>query len=461
MLDASLSGALLALALVVQAPATGWRHLPLDSYSADSRAQIGTARDAALAQPARADAVGQLGVVLHAWEQFELAADAYADARRLAPSDVTWWALSGTLASRQGRQDLAAAYFARAVALAPSPLLQLRHADALLDSGQLPAARAAYELALGHAAAEPAARYGLGRIAVAQGDPATARQQFERAVQLDPSFGAAHYALAQLQRKGGDLAAARASIERQQGCLACWPMPPDPWTARIAAVRTDASAVLQQGIQSARRADDASAIALHEQALANDPTLVQAHLNLIALYARTGNLPRAEQHYRALTGGGQDYAEAHHAFGLALLGLKAPDRADPILRLAVAGNPLDADALNGLGLIQEAAGRLGDAEAWYRRAVDANPRLRGLRFNLMRVLVGLGRLDEALDQATRLFTPDDLEAARYVYAASAIAVRKGDVALGRRLGEDALARARRHGAADLAAAIERDLQKLK
>ena len=54
--------------------------------------------------------------------------------------------------------------------------------------------------------------------------------------------------------------------------------------------------------------------------------------------------------------------------------------------------------------------------------------------------------------------PDDAESVRYVYAAAAVYVRKGDIATGRRLSEEALARARRHGLTDLAAAIERDLR---
>ncbi len=360
-----------------------------------------------------------------------------------------------------GRHDVAAENFGKAVALAPSPLLALRYADALLDSGQLEAARTAYDAAVAMPDAEPAAHYGRGRLAMTAGEMTRARAEFERAVALVPTFGAAHYALAQVQRKGGDLAAARASIARQQQCLACWPMPPDPYVARVAAVRDDAAALLQRGLDLAGRSDDARAIALHEDAVARNPGLLQAHVNLITLYARTGNLPRAEEHYRAVVARGTQLAEAHHAFGLALLAAKEPARAEPVLRLATEGNPQDAEAHNALGLIQESGGRLAEAEAAYRQAVAANPRVRGLRFNHARVLVTMGRLDEALAQLSQIESPDDAESVRYVYAASALHVRKGDVATGRRLGEEALARARRHGLTDLAAAIERDLQKLK
>ena len=451
-----------ALLFVQPAPAVDWKTLALDTYPPDARAQIASARDAAIKQPQSADAAGQVALTLHAWDQFELAAAAYADARRLAPQSVDWWVLSGILASRMGRHDLAAEFFGKAESLAPSPLLLLRHADALLESGQLEAAQVAYEAAVKLPDAEPGARYGLGRIANSLGDVASARTHLERAVALVPNFGAAHYALAQLQRKAGDLAAARMSIAMQQRCLTCWPMPADPWAARLAEVRTDAAAVLRRGLAAAGTATgDAQAIALHEEALARRPDLLQARINLITLYARTGNLAAAERHYRAAVATGTQLAEAHQAFGLALATAGESAKAEPVLRLAVAANPLDAASHNALGLICETSGRPADAESAYRLAVEADPRTRIYRFNHARVLVNSGRLDEALAELSRLRSPDDAESARYVFAAAAVHVRKGDLATARQLSEDALARAQRYGLKDLAAAIERDLAKIR
>lgn len=445
-----------------QVPAPGnWRAIPVDTYPTDARAQIGPALDAALQRPGEAARLGQLGLVLHAWEQYELAAQAYAEARRVAPTDIAWWALSGTLATRMGHHDLAAECFGKAAALSPSPLLTLRHADALLDAGRLAEARAAYDLAVTMPDSEPAARYGLGRLAAAAGDMEGARAEFERAIRLVPTFGAAHYALAQVQRKAGDLAGARASIARQQQCLACWPMPTDPYAARVNAIRDDAAALLQRGLDLAGRAEDAKAIALHETAIARDAGLLQAHVNLITLYARTGNMPKAEEHYRAVIARGTQLAEAHHAFGLSLLAMKEPARAEPILRLAVEGNPQDAEAHNGLGLIEESGGRIAEAERSYGRAVSANPRVRGFRFNRARMLVAVGRIDDALAELAAISAPDDAESARYVYAAATLAWRKGDLTTGRRLRADARARAARHGLTDLVAAIDRDLETSK
>ena len=111
--------------------------------------------------------------------------------------------------------------------------------------------------------------------------------------------------------------------------------------------------------------------------------------------------------------------------------------------------------------MHESQRRLTDAETSYRRPRRQPLTSAGYRFNLARILVNLGRIDDALAQLSPLATPDDAESVRYVYASSALLVRKGDLVAGRRMGEDALARARRHGLTDLAATIERDLQKLK
>lgn len=435
--------------------------MALDLYPAEARAQIGAAREPAMQHQVDAAVLGELGVVLHAWEQFDLAAQVYGEARRLAPADPMWWALSGALALRMGRQDLAAAYFERASALDPSPLLILRHADALLESGQQAAARAAYDRVVRMPVAEPAARYGLGRIALTTGDIAEARRQFAQAIALVPTFGAAHYGLAQVQRKQGDLAGARLSLGRQQQCLACWPIPDDPYSARVANVRDDAAALLARAVRAAGMADDADAIALHEAVLAKNPESLQARTNLITLYARTGNLAQAEVEYRAVVASGTQLAEAHRAYGLALAAANRPTEAISILTLAAAANPLDAAVQNALGLVFESQRRPTDAEACYRRAMSAAPDVRGYRFNLARVMVNLGRLDEAMAQLSPLASPDDGESVRYVYATSALLVRKGDIAAARRTSEEALARAKRHGLTDLAATIERDLQKLK
>lgn len=439
--------------------------LDLDAFAAASRDDLAGAYRRAEAAPDDPTAVGALAMALHAWEQYEAAARAYARAQRLAPAVVDWWYLGGSLAARRGLHDDAARQYRRALDLAPEDgLVALRYADAALEAGDGTAAAVVYTPLTSRPETAPAAWYGLGRVRQDQGDAAGAREAYERAVALYPAFGAAHYALAQLQRQAGARDAARVSLRHQQECLACWPMPADPWSERLAAVRSDAAALLSRGVATAAGGTAtaaAEAIRLHEAAVTQDPDLGQAHVNLVELYARTGNMPRAEAHYRAAAALPGYAAEAHRAWGGALLQQRRVDEALPALRDAVALAPTNAQALNALGLALELSRQPAEAAGLYARATAAAPTARDIRFNLARALVQLGRLDEAITELERLRQPEDAETPRYLFALSVAYVRNGNREAGLRIGEQAAALATQFGQADLAQSIARDLAALQ
>ncbi len=438
-------------------------------YPDEARDQIAAALAAAAKAPTDADAVGRLAMTLHAWEEFESAAAAYARAQALAPSEVDWWYFGGMLASRRGMHAEAARQYRRALDCAPgNGLVALRYADAALDAGEFDAAGSIYEPLTTRPETAPAAWYGMGRVRQAAGNVEGAREAFARAVALYPEFGGAHYALAQLQRRAGDRDGARLSLQRQQQCLTCWPMPPDPWRTRLDDVRTDAAALLKRGVSSASAAAGpgaeaaaAEAIRLHEAALARDPGFGQAHVNLIELYARTGNVARAQAHYHAAAADAGHAAEAHRAWGWVLLHQQRADEALPVLTQAVDLAPTNARALTGLGLAFELLRRPAEAVEAYTDAVAAAPAERDIRFNLARALVQAGRFDEAIARLETLREPVDGQTPRYLYALSAAYVRHGDVEAGERVGEEAVALATRFGQTDLAQAITRDLTALR
>src|SRR5438093_1460240 len=97
--------------------------------------------------------------------------------------------------------------------------------------------------------------------------------------------------------------------------------------------------------------DLAGAITAHEAALARDPSIAQAHANLISLYGRTQNWAKAEEHYRALVALGSNLGDAHYDYGV-LLGLQEKwDLAAEAYRKAIGVNPRHARAHNNLGEI--------------------------------------------------------------------------------------------------------------
>ena len=88
-------------------------------------------------------------------------------------------------------------------------------------------------------------------------------------------------------------------------------------------------------------------------------------------------------------------AEVHNNLGNALSDSGRLDEAEAIYRLALQINPRNSNAYNNLGCTLSDLGRLDEAEASYRRALQVKPDFAEAHFNLGSTLNDLGRLDEA------------------------------------------------------------------
>ena len=435
--------------------------LALEAYPPAAREAIARAHRAATAQPNDAASTGSLGRVLHAWEQWDAARETYARAAALAPRAFEWPYLEGVVLQRLARPADAAARFTAAVALEPGYLpARLKLAEALLDAGDLDRSAELFARLTGPEAG-PAVQLGLGRIAAARGRQAEAIPHFERAIALFPEFGAAHYALAMAYRAGGRRDEAQAALQRHAQYGARWPAVPDRVMAAVLAVRDDGRALMQRGVKLAEAGDVGAAIEAHEAALAADPSLAQAHANLISLYGRARNWAKAEAHYRALVQLGVNVADAHYDYGVLLDLQERWDEAAEAYRRAAALNPLHAEARNNLGQILERQRKIEEAAAEYQRAVESQPTLRIARFNRGRMLIALGRPEEAVRELQSLTEPRDAEAPRYLFALATACIRAGRRDDGVKWATDARDLALKHGDAALAAAIERDLARIK
>ena len=122
----------------------------------------------------------------------------------------------------------------------------------------------------------------------------------ERAVALFPEWGAAQYALALSYRALGRRDEAQRALVRHAQYGARWPALEDTVLAAVGALRDDPRASVQRGVKLAERGELEGAIAAHEAALVLEPSLAEAHANLIALYGRARNFAKAEEHYRAV-----------------------------------------------------------------------------------------------------------------------------------------------------------------
>jgi tetratricopeptide (TPR) repeat protein len=433
----------------------------LHTFPAAARESIARVEREATARSTDAQAVGAFARMLHAWEQWDAAHQAYTRAQALAPQTFEWHYLDAVVLQRLARAADAVVQLRAALTLDDRYLpARVKLAEALLDAGDLASSRERFG-AITDDASRPAVELGLGRIAAAEGQHAAAIDHFKRAIALYPEFGAAYYALAQSSRALGRRDEARQALEEHARYGARWPAIEDPALAAVTTSRDDAAALLQRGIKLAESGDVEGAIAAHEAALARDPSLAQAHANLISLYGRTRQWARAEQHYRAAAASGVDAAGAHYDYGVLLALQEKWDEAADAYRKALAANPLHPGAHNNLGQILERRGDLEGAAAEYRRALENEPTLRIARFNLGRMLIALGKPDEAIEELQKLTEPRDADAPRYLFALSAAYVRAGRREDGIKWATDAKALALQFGQTELAAAIERNLASIR
>jgi tetratricopeptide (TPR) repeat protein len=436
--------------------------LPFETYPAPMRDAVRHAQQQAAARPNDAAAAGALARLLHAWEQWEAAHQAYARAQALAPATPDWHYLDAVVLQRLARQADAAAQLEQALALRSDLLpARVKLAEALFESGRLERSRALYAELVKLPAVQPLARFGLGRVAAAEGRHADAVPELQQALALFPDFGAAHYALALSLRALGRRDEAREALLAHAKYGPAWPAIPDPLLDSVAALRDDAGAHLKRGLKLAEASDLAGAIAEYEAALAQDPSLGVAHANLLRLYGRLERWDEAEAHHKAALAGGADPAETHYDHGV-LLGLQQRwSEAAAAYERALSANPLHAEALNNLGQLRERERRFDESLALYQRAADARPTFRLVRFNAGRMLLALGRAEDAVAELAKIVEPRDAEAPRYLFALAVAHVRAGRRDDGRALAEEARRLAVEHGQRELAAAIERELAGLK
>lgn len=400
--------------------------------------------------------------MLHAWERWEAAHQAYERAQSLDPQAFEWRYLDAIMLQQLARHAEAAVQLREALSLSPDYLpARVKLAEALLESGEIVESKRLFRALADEPAASPAAEVGLGRIAAAEGQHNAAIEHFTRAVTLFPELGAAHYALALSYRALGRVDAARSALALHDQYGARWPALVDPVLSAVTTLREDAGAILQRGVKLADAGDVNDAIAAHEAALARDPQMAQVHANLISLYGRARNWSKAEEHYRAFVRSTGGSADAHYDFGV-LQGMQEKwALAAHAYREVLALNPLHAQARNNLGQALERQHELAAAADAYRQAVEHQPGFRLARFNFARMLIALGQPDQAATELEKIVEPRDAETPRYVFALGVAHLRAGRKDEGIKWSLEAKRLALQFGQSDLAAAIDRDLASLK
>ena len=458
---------LLSIVLAVAAADAGQPSVPCEPPSAavaetlpaPVRKSFSKASAAVAARPNDADAAGRLGMLFHAYDQYEPAVGCYDRAGKLAPTTFAWAYLAGVARSEISQYDDAVSALRHARHLDESSLAaRLRLAEVLLASGDLTGGFEEYTSILSTYPELALAHYGIARVLENQGKKGEALRQYEAAINFAPEFGPAHYALALAYRDAGQsaLATEQIAIFRQVGTRK--PMFPDPLMDEVRSMRGTARDLITRGVEMWRAGRLADAIALHLKALAADPNTAQAHVNLISLYASTGRGEMAEQHYRDALRLGNDLADAHYNFGVLMASQgRAADAASAFQR-ALEADPFHPRAHNNLGALLAREGKTREALEHYRQALASDPQYAAARFALGRVLVELGRPAEAVAEFQRLVRlPESAATPGYTFALASVLYASGHAAEAIRYAEEAQRAARRYQQEELARTIAREL----
>ncbi len=452
---------LVAGAAVAEEPLPPLPKLPLDTYAADVREPIAKAYEDAQGQPQDPALNGTLGMILYANEQYEAAQPCFERAQALDPADVRWPYYLGRTLSNLSRHDGAVASAQETLRRRPGYLpARLLLAKSLLDVGKVDESRALYAALVREHPDAAEAHYGLGRIDAGRGEHASAPEHFRRACDLFPGFGAAHFALARAYRDLGEKEKAQEELALYQKDKLGWPTVPDPFMDALVALRTGAGARLSKGIQLAEAGQLQAAADEHEAAVAVDPKLVPAHVNLIRLYGSLGRPEKAEEHYRAAVSLDPNLAEIHYNYGVLLTGQGKNAEAAEAFQRALELKPDYAEAHNNYAYLLMSSGRLDEAVPHYRAAIESRPDFRAAHFNLGRILVNQGKVVEAIDHFQKTLSPEDDETPRCTYALGAAYARIGNRALALRYMQEAQEKASARGQTDLVSSIERDLRRL-
>lgn len=459
-----LAGLALLFLIACRSPASREEPPPLPKLAVErfvpaAREQVEKAYQEAQANPNNPGVNGRLGMVLHAYEQFGAAEACYRRARAFQPKEFRWAYLLGAAQASAGNNQEAARSLRAAVKLdgeyAPA---RVKLAEALLALGELGESREIFEaLAAKHPEFAPA-HYGAGRARAAQGDLPGAIEHYRKASELAPQFGGAHYGLALAYQKLGDTAKAQAEMALYRKDPLGGAPAQDALLDQVKALNQSAQHHLKEGVRLEAEGHLQESIAEHEQAVALDPKMIQAHTNLITLYAKAGNAAKSEEHYRATVTLNPNLAETHYDYGVLLFEQRRYQEAAETFRKAVEINPNYAEALGNLGFLSMLEGKLDQAERQYRAALQNRPNYRLAHFQLGRLLLNRGRTEEAIAHFQQTLGEEGPGAPGYVYALGAACARAGRREQALAYLREARDKAAALGQTELLGSIERDLR---
>jgi len=399
-------------------------------FPARVRVQLDAAYAEASAHPENAGASGRLGMLLHTYQQLDLAETCYRRAHLLDPK-VFEWAYYLTLVEQiHGETDQAIADARAAVKLNRSSRPgRMRLAEALLQGKDFKAGRKLYEDLVKEEPDLAIYHYGLGKALAAEGSMSGAIDEYQRACQLSPIFSAARYALAMAYRETKDLDRATQELAIYKRNPNGNP-PEDALMAQITALNQGGLIRAQAAQQYMAQGRPDEAVKQLETAVASDPNDEVAHANLVAAYWELKQWDKAEQHYR-IAAKLNPATTSHYVFGLVMLDQKRYAEAGEAFRKALELNPRDNGANTQLGRVLELQGDLRGATRQYETALQSDPNSRATNYLLGMALLKSGEGQQAIGHLLKTLEPVDEKTPGYMRELAGAYRKVGDEARAR------------------------------
>lgn len=345
-----------------------------------------------------AEAYGRIGMLYHAYQEWERAVPAYRNAEALAPEAFRWPYYLGLVEQRRGRLAEAAAAIERALAIDPDYFpARVVAAEIRLGRGDVEAADAAFARLLEVDPTSVAAWVGRAKIALERYAPQEALRSLREALAREPEDSEILYLVGQAHAALGDRETARrylATVPRRNVMRETVALG-DPLRAELASLVVGSRSHSREGVLAAVHENYQLALVEFEQALAADPELTTARFGKALVYFQLKELEKCRRELEGLLASHPDDANAVELLGSLELAEGHLPEAERRLRQALELDPLAERSRYELGELLRRSGRPGEALEQYEAALRTAPAMAEAHFGRCVALLALGRSEEA------------------------------------------------------------------
>ena len=353
---------------------------------------------------------GRLGMIYHAHELHDPAAQAYRNAAEKAPADARWPYFLGILAANDGEFDQAIKYFEAAQKANPEYApARIRLSRVLRDAGRQSEARVVTELLNDDIPGIAAVVADLGTIALQEQRFDKAVNLLEQALELQPDASRLHYPLGLAYRSLGNTDKAKEHLQAVGDREVFFN---DPLFTQMKSLSGSFAYFLSVGMAAARTGNYDLAAQFMRNAMEAEPDRPEPRINYARMLEAQGDIAAATAELRGTIQDHPNNALAHFNMG-AVQEIQAEDvSAREYYAKTVALQPDMFEAWLLLGNSHMRDGQYDRAISAYDQAYAIRPGRTGLLLRKGIAQIELGRCSEAVTTLLDLVRkkPEDFEA---------------------------------------------------